>query len=60
MRHWVSVSEAADYFRIPIKTMYSLIARDKLPGGKGAVLRFGRAIRIDVNAVEAQQRKERR
>jgi hypothetical protein len=35
-----------------VKTFYSLAARGLLP--KGAVLRLGRAVRIDVNAVEMQ------
>lgn len=60
MRRWLSVLEASEYFGIPQKTLYSLIGRDLLPGGKGAVLRFGRAIRIDVNAVEMQPAEKER
>ena len=49
-RRWFSIPEAASYFDMKVKTLYSLAARDRLP--KGSVLRLGRQIRIDVKAVE--------
>jgi len=58
MRRWVSVSEAGEYFGIKPKTLYSLVGRGLLP--KGAVLRLGRAVRIDVNAVEMQPAEKAR
>jgi excisionase family DNA binding protein len=50
MKHWISVAEAAEYFDIPAKTLYSLAARGLL--GEGAILRLGRTIRIDVEIIE--------
>jgi hypothetical protein len=50
-RRWYSVAEAAAHFQLMPKTLYSLIGRDRLP--VGAILRIGRAIRIDVKAIEA-------
>jgi len=48
---WCSISEAAKYFQLTPKTLYSLIGRGRLP--EAAVLRLGRQIRIDIRAVEA-------
>lgn len=50
-RRWYSIPEAASYFDMKVKTLYSLAARGRLP--KGSVLRLGRAIRIDVTAIES-------
>jgi len=49
-RRWYSIREAAEYFNISVKTLYSLAARGRLP--EGAILRIGRGIRIDVRAIE--------
>jgi excisionase family DNA binding protein len=49
-RRWYSVREAAEYFSMSKKTLYSLAARKRLPDG--AVLRLGRQIRFDVRAIE--------
>jgi len=51
-RRWFSIPAAAEYFGLKsAKTLYSLIGRDRLP--KGAVLRIGRQIRLNVAAIEA-------
>lgn len=47
---WLTIAAAADHFQMKKKTLYSLAARDLLP--KGAVLRLGRQIRINVKVVE--------
>ena len=49
-RRWSTITEAAEYFTISKKTLYSLIGRNRLPSG--SVLRIGRQIRIDVSKVE--------
>jgi len=49
-RRWVSVREAAEYFSIRKKTLYSLAARGLLP--KGSVLKLGRQIRLDLEKIE--------
>jgi len=51
-RRWLSVPEAAAYFSMKSKTLYSLAARGRLP--EGSVLRLGRTIRIDVKKIEAE------
>jgi len=56
-RRWYSIREAAEYFGLPSKTFYFLAARKRLP--VGAVLRIGRAIRIDVTRIEAAALKDR-
>ena len=52
MRRWFTVREAAEYFSMKEKTLYSLAGRGKLPDG--SVLKIGRSIRFDVAAIEAQ------
>lgn len=49
---WFSIAEAAEHFSLSRKTLYSLVARNRLPSK--AVLRLGRQIRINVEAVEAE------
>jgi excisionase family DNA binding protein len=49
-RRWSTITEAAEYFGISRKTLYSLAARHRLPSG--SVLRIGRQIRIDVQKIE--------
>jgi excisionase family DNA binding protein len=49
-RTWLTVAEAAEYFQISPKTLYSLAARDRLP--EGAVLKLGRQLRLNVEAIE--------
>jgi len=49
-RRWVPIKEAAAYFSISAKTLYSLAARKRLP--EGSVLRLGRQIRFDVKRIE--------
>jgi len=48
---WLTIREAAVYFSISAKTLYSLAARGRLP--EGSVLRLGRQIRFDVERIEA-------
>lgn len=52
-RRWVSVRQAEAYFNLPPTTLYSLIGRRRLPAA--AILRLGRAIRVDVRAIESAQ-----
>lgn len=47
-KRYLTVAEAGRYFSISPKTLYSLAARGRLP-----VLKLGRAIRIDIAAIEA-------
>jgi len=54
-KRWFKISEAADHFAISRKTLYSLIARDRLPDG--TILRIGRQIRINVEVMENAARK---
>jgi excisionase family DNA binding protein len=49
-RKWLTIGEAAEYFNLKVKTLYSLVNRGRLP--EGGVLRIGRQIRIDVNIIE--------
>ena len=49
-RRWVGIKQAAEYFGLPTGTLYSLIGRGRLP--QGSVLRLGRQLKIDVEAVE--------
>jgi hypothetical protein len=57
-RKWVSCREAGEFFGIPAKTFYSLVARGRLPAG--SVLKIGRAIRINISVIEqAAPAKER-
>ena len=49
-KRWCSIREAAAYFSIPAGTLYSLNGRGRLP--KGSVLRLGRALRFDIQAIE--------
>jgi len=51
-RRWLTIAEAAEYFLISGKTLYSLAARGRLPAS--SVLRLGRQIRIDVSIIEAE------
>ncbi len=52
-KRWFSISEAAEYFSINAKTLYSLAARGRLP--EDSVLKLGRAIRLDVKRIEEAQ-----
>lgn len=52
-KKWFSVKEAAEYFNINPKTMYSLIGRGLLPGD--AILRLGRQIRVDIKKIEKEE-----
>lgn len=47
---WCSVREAAKHFSLPASTLYSLIGRGLVPSK--AILKFGRAIRLDVEVIE--------
>jgi len=49
-RRWYTIAEAAAHFGLARKTVYSLAARGRLP--KGAVLRIGRQLRVDIAAIE--------
>jgi hypothetical protein len=57
-RRWYPIREAAAYFGLKPKTLYSLAARSRLP--EGAVLRIGRQIRIDVAVIETGMTLKRR
>jgi len=51
-RVWYSVEEATSFFGLKsAKTLYSLAARNRLPGG--SVLRIGRQIRLNIPMIEA-------
>jgi len=57
-RRWLTISEAAEYFGLKSpKTLYSLVARDRLP--KGSVLRLGRQIRVNVEIIETDAKKNK-
>ncbi len=49
-RRWFTAAETAAYFGLSAKTLYSLAARGRPPGG--AVLRLGRQLRFDITAIE--------
>jgi len=49
-RRWYSIHEAAGYFNIKPKTLYSLAARRRLPAD--AILKLGRSIRLDIKKIE--------
>jgi len=49
-KKWFTVAEAAEYFSIKKKTLYSLIGRGLVPDD--AVLRLGRQIRLDIKKIE--------
>jgi len=51
-RRWLTIAEAADYFALSRKTMYSLVARGRLP--KNSILRLGRQLRVNVKIIEAE------
>lgn len=55
-KRWLRIGEAAKYFDINPKTLYSLIARHRLP--PGSVIRLGKAIRIDIAAIEAAEERQ--
>lgn len=49
-KKWFTVKEAAEYFSIKKKTLYTLIGKGQLPAD--AVLRLGRQIRLDIKKIE--------
>lgn len=51
-RSWLNVKQASEHFSISPKTLYSLIARGRLPSG--AVLKLGRQIRINIERIETE------
>jgi hypothetical protein len=51
VRRWLSIRQAAEYFQLAPKTMYSLCGRNRLP--EGSILRIGRQLRLDVSKIEA-------
>jgi len=51
-KRWFTVKEAAEYFSIPVKTIYSLASRGLIPGN--AVLRLGRQLRVDLQKIEEE------
>jgi excisionase family DNA binding protein len=57
-RRWVTASEAAEYFKISAKTLYSLVGRRRLP--PGSFIKIGRALRFDLAKIEAADRGEGR
>jgi excisionase family DNA binding protein len=48
---WVSVAVAADFLSLPKKSVYSLLARGRLPAG--STLRVGRSIRVSLEKLAA-------
>jgi len=56
-RRWYSIPEAAKYFSMKPKTLYSLAGRGRLP--KGAILKLGRSIRLNVEVIERGGIKEK-
>jgi excisionase family DNA binding protein len=48
-RRYISVRECAEFLSLHLKTVYSLIARGKIPA-----VRVGRAVRVDLRRLEAQ------
>ena len=51
-KKWFNVAEAAEYFSIPVKTIYSLASRGLIPGN--AVIRLGRQLRVDLKKIEEE------
>jgi len=51
-KHWFTIPEAAAYFSLKPKTLFSLAARGLLP--EGSVLRLGRAVRVNIKKIEAE------
>jgi len=51
-RRWYSIPEAAAYFSIKPKTLYSLAARRRLP--ERAILKLGRSIRLNIEVIERE------
>lgn len=50
-KRWLKISEAANYFNCPAKSLYAWIARGLVP--REAILRLGaRGLRINVEKVE--------
>ncbi|MCX6575324.1 MAG: helix-turn-helix domain-containing protein [Candidatus Aminicenantes bacterium] len=47
---WLTPAQAADFFQISQKTLYSLASRKRLP--EGSVLRLGRALRFNLERIE--------
>jgi excisionase family DNA binding protein len=52
-RRWITVRETAEYFQIPVKSVYDLTASGKLP-----VARVGRLVRIDLRTLEAELERQ--
>jgi hypothetical protein len=48
---WVSVGVASEFFSLPRKTLYSLLARGRLPAG--STLRVGRLLRFNLEKLAA-------
>ena len=57
-RSWLTIREAAVYFSLSQKTLYSLAARGMLPDG--AILRLGRQIRINAGIIEEMAGMDRK
>jgi len=51
-KRWFTIAEASAYFSIKSKTLYSLIGRGLIR--EDAILRLGRAIRINIEKVESE------
>ena len=48
-RRYISVRECAEYLSLHLQTVYSLIARGRIPA-----VRVGRAVRVDLRKLEAE------
>jgi len=53
-KKWFIVREAAGYFDLNTKTLYSLISRGLIPSG--CVKRFGKQIRLSIERMENEER----
>jgi len=50
-RRWLSAREVAEYFGIPVKSILRYAATRRFP--EGSVLRIGKHVRLDIQAIEA-------
>jgi len=52
-KRWYTVAEAAEYFSLKKKTVYTLIAKKEFP--EDAIIRLGHQIRVDIKRIEEQK-----
>jgi len=56
-KRWFAVKEAAEYFSLNPKTLYSLISRGLIP--TNCVRRFGKQIRLSIKRMENEERNDK-